>query len=125
MLGRSAKEGVSVTRRHPHEYAKAATEALSKLSPQERAEFLKMLQAQAAARGVDLPAKVASDPKDLGKEMCSPIYMRGRDNSEISSVLAASSPRSKHQAPIRWGHAVIADGQSRARGHCGRCRQDA
>jgi hypothetical protein len=50
----------------PDEYAKAATEALSKLSPQERAEFLKMLQEQAAARGVNLPGKVASDPKDLG-----------------------------------------------------------
>ena len=48
------------------EYAKAATEALSKLSPEERAEFLKMLQARAAARGVKLPGKVASDPKDLG-----------------------------------------------------------
>jgi hypothetical protein len=50
----------------PDEYAKAATEALSKLSPQERAEFLRMLQEQAAARGVNLPGKVASDPKDLG-----------------------------------------------------------
>jgi hypothetical protein len=48
------------------EYAKAATEALSKLSPDERAEFLKMLQERAAARGVKLPGKVASDPKDLG-----------------------------------------------------------
>ena len=50
----------------PDEYAKAATEALSKLSPDERAEFLKMLQERAAARGVKLPGKVASDPKGLG-----------------------------------------------------------
>jgi hypothetical protein len=48
------------------EYAKAATEALNKLSPDERAEFLKMLQARAAARGMKLPGNVASDPKDLG-----------------------------------------------------------
>ena len=41
--------------------------ALGKLSPEDRAEFLKMLQQQAAARGVKLPGKVASDPTDLGK----------------------------------------------------------
>src|SRR5262245_17971633 len=49
------------------EYAKAAQEALGKLSPEERAEFLEMLQERAAARGVKLPGEVASDPKDLGK----------------------------------------------------------
>jgi hypothetical protein len=49
------------------EYAQAAQEALGKLSPEERAEFLKMLQERAAARGVKLPGKVASDPKDLGR----------------------------------------------------------
>src|SRR5262245_37927465 len=47
------------------QYALAAQEALGKLSPEERAEFLKMLQERAAARGVKLPGKVASDPKDL------------------------------------------------------------
>ena len=51
----------------PDQYAKAAQEALSKLSPEDREEFLKMLQERAAARGVKLPGKVASDPKDLGK----------------------------------------------------------
>jgi hypothetical protein len=51
----------------PDQYAQAAQEALSKLSPEERAEFLKMLQERAAARGVKLPGKVASDPKDLGQ----------------------------------------------------------
>jgi len=51
----------------PDQYAQAAREALGKLSPEERAEFLKMLQERAAARGVKLPGKVASDPKDLGK----------------------------------------------------------
>jgi hypothetical protein len=49
------------------EYARAAQEALGKLSPEERAEFLEMLQERAAARGVNLPGKSASDPKDLGK----------------------------------------------------------
>jgi hypothetical protein len=51
----------------PDEYAKAAQESLSNLSPEDRAEFLKMLQERAAERGVKLPGKVASDPKDLGK----------------------------------------------------------
>ena len=51
----------------PDQYAQAAQEALGKLSPEERAEFLKMLQERATARGVKLPGKVASDPKDLGK----------------------------------------------------------
>jgi hypothetical protein len=51
----------------PDEYAQAAQEALGKLSPEERAEFLEMLQERAAARGVKLPGKVASDPKDLGE----------------------------------------------------------
>jgi hypothetical protein len=51
----------------PDQYAQAAQEALSKLSPEDRAEFLKTLQERAAERGVKLPGKVASDPKDLGK----------------------------------------------------------
>ena len=51
----------------PPQYAQAAQEALSKLSPEERAAFVKMLQERAAARGVTLPGKVAPDPKDLGK----------------------------------------------------------
>ena len=51
----------------PDQYAQAAQEALGKLSPEERAEFLMMLQERAAARGVKLPGKVASDPKDLEK----------------------------------------------------------
>ena len=49
------------------QYAQAAQEALGKLSPEDREEFLKMLQERAAERGVKLPGKVASDPKDLGK----------------------------------------------------------
>src|SRR4026208_1856255 len=53
----------------PDQYAKAAQEALSKLSQEDREEFRKMLQERAAARGVELPGKVASDPKDLGKAL--------------------------------------------------------
>ena len=49
------------------QYAQAAQEALSKLSPEERAAFVKMLQDRAAARGVTLPEKVAPEPKELGQ----------------------------------------------------------
>src|SRR5262245_47633727 len=48
------------------QYAQAAQEALSKLSPEERAVFVKMLQDRAAARGVALPVNVTPEPKELG-----------------------------------------------------------
>src|SRR5215475_5707847 len=51
----------------PDQYAQAAQEALSKLSPEERAAFVKMLQDRAAARGVTLPGSVAPEPKELGQ----------------------------------------------------------
>jgi len=51
----------------PEQYAQAAQEALSKLSPEERASFVKMLQDRAAARGVTLPEEVAPEPKELGQ----------------------------------------------------------
>ena len=51
----------------PDQYAQAATEALARLSPEERAEFVKMLQERAKARGVALPKQVGSDPKDLSQ----------------------------------------------------------
>ncbi|MBR0693433.1 hypothetical protein [Bradyrhizobium lablabi] len=50
----------------PDQYAEAAIEALGKLSPEERAAFVKMLQQRAAARGVALPGQVAPEPKELG-----------------------------------------------------------
>ena len=51
----------------PDQYAQAAQEAVSKLSPEERAALVKMLQARAAASGVTLPDEVAPEPKDLGQ----------------------------------------------------------
>ena len=51
----------------PDQYARAAQEALSKLSPEERAAFVKMLQDRAAANDVTLPDKVTPEPKDLGQ----------------------------------------------------------
>ena len=49
------------------EYAQAVQEALGKLSPEERAAFVKMLQERAATRGVKLPQEVAPEPKELGE----------------------------------------------------------
>ena len=59
----------------PDQYAKAAQEALTKLSPEDRAEFLKMLQERAAARGVKLPGNVAAEPKELG-EMLTDLHQK-------------------------------------------------
>ena len=39
----------------PEQYAQGGIEALDKLSLEERAEFLQMLQKRAAARGMKLP----------------------------------------------------------------------
>lgn len=50
----------------PDQYAQAAQEALARLSPEERAEFVRMLQERARARGASLPSQIGSDPKDLG-----------------------------------------------------------
>jgi predicted RNA-binding Zn ribbon-like protein len=51
----------------PDQYAQAAQEALARLSPEERAAFVKMLQERAQARGATLPRQVGSDPRDLGQ----------------------------------------------------------
>ena len=45
----------------------AAIEALGKLSPEDRAAFLKMLQERAARLGVALPGQVTAEPKELGQ----------------------------------------------------------
>jgi hypothetical protein len=82
------------------DYAQAAQDALSKLSPEQRAEFLKTLQERAAARGVQLPGKVASDPKDLGQVLTDlhekPGQLRdilGPAGGALSEILA--SPQAK------------------------------
>ena len=51
----------------PDQYAQAAQEALVRLSPEERAAFVKMLQERAQARGTALPRQLGSEPKDLGQ----------------------------------------------------------
>ena len=79
----------------PDQYAQAAQEALSRLSPEERAEFLKMLQERAAARGVKLPGKVASDPKDLGQVLTDLHEKPG----QLRDILGPGDGQPQEQAP--------------------------
>ena len=77
----------------PDQYAQAAREALGKLSPEERAAFVKMLQERAAARGIKLPREVASDPKDLGQVLTDLHKQPG----QLRDILGAGQPQG--QAP--------------------------
>ena len=83
----------------PDQYAQAAQEALGKLSPEERAEFVKMLQERAAARGVTLPRKVAPDPKELGKVLTDLHQKPG----QLRDILGGATPslRGKRQGRTR------------------------
>ena len=81
------------------QYAQAAQEALSKLSPDERAAFVKMLQDRAAARGISLPGKVAPEPKELGQVLTDlhqkPGQLRdmlGDDAAQPQQQASVSSP---------------------------------
>jgi hypothetical protein len=51
----------------PDQYAQAAQEALAKLSSEERAAFVQMLQERAAMRGVTLSREVQPQPNELGR----------------------------------------------------------
>jgi hypothetical protein len=76
------------------QYAQAAQEALSKLSPEERAAFVKMLQDRAAARGVTLPGKVAPEPKDLGQVLTDLHKKPG----QLRDMLGGDAPQPQQQA---------------------------
>jgi hypothetical protein len=77
----------------PDQYAQAATEALSKLSPEERAEFVKMLQQRAAARGVTLPAQVAPEAKELGQVLTD---LHGKPG-QLRDILSGGAPEPNDQ----------------------------
>ena len=76
------------------QYAQAAQEALSKLSPEERAAFVKMLQDRAAARGVTLPGKVAPEPKELGQVLTDLHKKPG----QLRDMLGGDAPQPQQQA---------------------------
>jgi hypothetical protein len=78
------------------QYAQAAQEALSKLSPEERAAFVKMLQDRAASRGVTLPVNVTPEPKELGEVLTDlhskPGQLRDMLGSDAAQQASASNP---------------------------------
>ena len=78
----------------PDQYAQAAIEALGKLSPEERAAFVKMLQERAAARGVALPGQVAPEPKELGEVLTD---LHGRPG-QLRDILASGDAQPHEQA---------------------------
>jgi hypothetical protein len=78
----------------PDQYAQAAQEALSKLSPEERAAFVKMLQDRAAARGVTLPRQVAPEPKELGKVLTDLHVKPG----QLRDILGGGATQPQQQA---------------------------
>ena len=79
----------------PDQYAQAAQEALSKLSPEDRAAFVKMLQERAAARGVTLPPKVAPEPKDLSQVLTDLHQKPG----QLRDILGGGDAQPQKQAP--------------------------
>ena len=72
----------------PDQYAQAAIEALGKLSPEERAAFVKMLQQRAEARGVALPRQVEPEPKELGQVLTD---LHGKPG-QLRDILSGDSP---------------------------------
>ena len=78
----------------PDQYAQAAQEALSKLSPEERAAFVKMLQDRAATRGVSLPEKVPPEPKELG-EVLTDLH---RKPGQLRDMLGGDTGQPQQQA---------------------------
>jgi hypothetical protein len=78
----------------PDQYAQAAQEALSKLSPEERAAFVKMLQDRAASRGVTLPRNVAPEPKELGQVLTDLHGTPGR----LRDMLGGGAAQAQEQA---------------------------
>ncbi len=72
----------------PDQYAQAAQEALARLSPEERAAFVRMLQDRAQAKGVTLPSQMGSDPRDLGRVVTDLHQTPGR----LRDILGGGAP---------------------------------
>jgi hypothetical protein len=84
----------------PDQYARAAQEALSKLSPEERAAFVKMLQDRAATRGVELPRQVAPEPKDLGQVLTDLHVQPGQLRDILGGGAAQTQQQPSGSSPI-------------------------
>ena len=102
----------------PKQYTQAAIEALGKLSPEDRAAFVKMLQERAAARGVALPRQVAPEPKELGQVLTD---LHGKPG-QLRDILGGGGAQPQEQAQRsnpNHRHAGVPAGQGRARWHRG------
>jgi len=84
----------------PDQYAKAAQEALGKLSPEERAAFVKMLQERAAALGVTLSPKVAPEPKELGQVLTDLHGKPGQLRDMLGGGAAQPQEQASGSSPI-------------------------
>jgi hypothetical protein len=103
----------------PDQYAQAAQEALSKLSPEERAVFVTMLQDRAAARGVTLPGYVAPEPKELGQVLTDLHKKPGQLRDMLGGDAAQPQGQQASASSAITDMLVIPDGQGGARGHRG------
>jgi hypothetical protein len=79
----------------PDQYAQAAQEALARLSPEERAAFVKMLQQRAEERGAALPPKVGTEPRDLG-QVLTDLHQRP---GQLRDLLGAGPAPAQATAP--------------------------
>lgn len=79
----------------PDQYAQAAQEALARLSPEERAAFVKMLQERAQARGTALPRQLGAEPKDLGQVLTDLHQTPGR----LRDLLGGGGAQAQAPAP--------------------------
>jgi hypothetical protein len=79
----------------PDQYTQAAQEALARLSPEERAAFVKMLQERAQARGTALPRQLGSEPKNLGQVLTDLHQTPGR----LRDLLGGGGAQAQADAP--------------------------
>jgi len=84
----------------PGQYARAAQEALSKLSPDERAAFVKMLQDRAAVRGVAMPREVVAEPKELGQVLTDLHKTPGQLRDILGESAGQPAERASGPSPI-------------------------
>src|SRR5258705_7346740 len=89
----------------PDQYMQAAQEALARLSPEERAEFLQMLQQRAQARGTALPRQIGSEPKDLGQVLTDLHQKPGR----LRDILGGGNVQAPAPGPAAAGSMGLSD----------------
>ena len=95
----------------PNQYAQAAIEALGKLSPEDRAAFMRMLQERAAACGVAMPGQLAPEPKELGQVLTDLHSKPGQLRDILGGGDAQPKEQAQRSSPIA---AILASPQAKA-----------